>query len=210
MKLSAPIESLVPGLRGRVLTAMVRAATPLSLRELARRAGSADSPSSVKRVVLELLEEGMAFLALSSKANHFYDLNREHLVVRHLIELDRAKENTLVLIETQVAQWPHLPRSVVLFGSVARGEDTSRSDVDLLVVWEGENPTSDQWTQAKHLLSNSVRDLTGNSVSLMEFSHKEWDTAVEQREPLLDAIAREGVRVAGESVRSLMRPRGGK
>lgn len=202
MNLSSPIQSLIPGLRGRVLTAMVRSARPLSLRELARKAGSS-SPGSVKLVVTSLMNEGLARYALVSKGSTFFELNHEHLLVKYLVDIDRAKDTVLDAVRAQVAQWPRQPRAVVLFGSVARGQDSAASDMDLLVVWASDTAPSGSWDADRLRLVESVYELTGNSLNLVVFPASEWERAVERGEPLVGEVARDGVVVTGTSVRAL-------
>lgn len=206
MNLSAPIEGLIPGLRGRVLTALVRAATPLSLRELSRRAGSAGSPSTVKGVVQELIDEGIAKTSLVSRGSHFFELNREHLLAVQLSEIDHAKDATLDVIRDEIAEWERDPRGVVLFGSVARAKDKVGSDIDLCIVWKADPEPDDAWTLTRNHLSHRVYAMTGNPLSIIEFSATEWEKALRNREPLLDSIRADGVSVAGTSVHTLTHP----
>jgi predicted nucleotidyltransferase len=205
MNLSLPIESLVPGLRGRVLTALVRSSRPMSIREVARKARSNSHPS-VKLVLVSLVDEGMARYSIVSKGAQYFELNRSHLLVEHLVKIDHAKGIALDAIREEVECWPRAPRSVVLFGSVARGEDTSASDIDLLIVWKGERAPSDDWNGDKRRMAERVYGLTGNAVNITEFSSREWETALEQREPLLESIARDGLPVGGTALHALMRP----
>ncbi|MGB9760098.1 MAG: nucleotidyltransferase family protein [Thermoproteota archaeon] len=55
---------------------------------------------------------------------------------------------------------------IILFGSVARGEETEKSDIDLLVLWEGLNP-NDSYSYvyrnvSKYFLHESVTILDMN------------------------------------------------
>ena len=203
MNLSSPILSLIPGLRGRVLTAMVRSARPLSLRELARKAGSS-SPGSVKLVVTSLMDEGLVRYALVSKGSKFFELNHEHLLYKHLMDIDHAKDTVLDAVRSQVAQLPREPRALVLFGSVARGQDSATSDMDLLVVWKSDKAPTDNWDADRLRLVESVYELTGNSLNLVVFTSSDWERAVARGEPLVGEVVRDGVVVTGTSMRTLV------
>ncbi|MBU6244121.1 MAG: nucleotidyltransferase domain-containing protein [Actinomycetales bacterium] len=194
---------MVPGLRGRVLTALVRSPRPLSLRELARRAGSS-SPGSVKRVLTSLMEEGLVRYGLVSKGSTFFEVNHEHLLVKHLVDIDHGKDTVIDEVRAHVATWPRDPRAVVLFGSVARGEDTSASDVDVLVVWQSEQAPSDDWDADTLKLIETIYNQTGNSLNLLVFTASEWEAAVERREPVVGDVARDGVCLVGSAVRTLV------
>lgn len=202
MRLASPIESLVPGLRGRVLGALVRASQPLSLRELSRRAHS-PSPSSVKRVVVELMDEGMLQYALVSASSQFFELNRSHLIVGHLMSLDRARDSVLDEIRSAVTSWLREPRAVVLFGSVARGEDTAASDIDLLIVWNVHTSITEGSREECRQLAERVHALTGNTLSIIEFTDDTWATALLTGDPFVNSIARDGLSLTGTSVRAL-------
>lgn len=204
MNLSSPIESLVPGLRGKVLTALVRSPRPLSGREIARRAGSS-SPGSVKLAIEALEAEGIVTLALASTSGQFYVLNHDHVFASHLLAIDHAKDAMMDAIRDCVDQWPVAPRGVVLFGSVARHEDRADSDVDLLIVWRGVSAPAGEWTARKAELIEAIQMLTGNVVNIVDMPEPEWESAVAAGEPLVREIARDGVTVLGASVHDLTR-----
>ena len=205
MNLSSPIESLIPGLRGRVLTALVRSPRPVGLRDLSRRARTT-SHSSVKRVLTDLLDEGLVEYALVSTGGQYIQLNRSHILVEHLVSIDHVKDAVLETIRTTATAWPRQPCAIVLFGSVARGDDTLSSDVDLLMVWKGETPPADEWESERRNLTTSVYAATGNTVNATEFTRAEWDAAVARRDPLVESVERDGVLIMGTSVRALTHP----
>lgn len=205
MNLSAPIESLVPGLRGRVLTVLVRSPRPIALRELSRRVGTTGH-SAVKRVLQDLSDEGMVRYALVSKGSQFFELNHDHLLVKHLVAIDHAKDTVLDAIRTQAAQWPREPRALVLFGSVARGQDTAVSDIDMLVVWKTDKAPTDDWDRDRRRLGEAVYELTGNSLNMVVFTASDWEKALERGETLVNEVARDGVVVTGTSLRTLVGP----
>ena len=83
---------------------------------------------------------------------------------------------------------------VILYGSVARGEETAESDIDLLVLvpqevtYELERTIRDQTFEAEleynHVITTIIRQLS------------KWHAAPLNFTPLYRAIAREGVLVA--------------
>jgi predicted nucleotidyltransferase len=202
MNLSSPIESLIPGLRGRVLTVLVRSPLPVGLRELSRRARTT-SHSSVKRVLTELLDEGLVEYALVSRGGQYIQLNRSHILAEHLVAIDRANDDVLATIRTTAATWPRQPRAIVLFGSVARGDDTSNSDVDILMVWKDEVPPTDQWENERRHLTDIVYAMTGNTVNVTEFTRTQWEAAVARRDPFVASVEHDGALIVGTSVRAL-------
>lgn len=80
---------------------------------------------------------------------------------------------------------------VVLYGSYARGEATEASDVDVMVVLEGE---VDAWTEL-HRMAGPVYDLeleTEEMITLYPISRAEFE---QKEHPLLINVHREGVTI---------------
>lgn len=64
-----------------------------------------------------------------------YFLNREHILTKPLLEIAAGKWEAIKLLEQLFSGFPGLD-SVILFGSVARGDDTAESDVDVLLLFD--------------------------------------------------------------------------
>ncbi|MHB8603782.1 MAG: nucleotidyltransferase domain-containing protein [Thermoplasmatota archaeon] len=82
---------------------------------------------------------------------------------------------------------------VVLFGSIARGEGSSKSDVDLLVLWRG--PLED----ARNVLAALSADVlisTGIHVSAHAITPAEYRRMGAMRTAFFEAVDREGLIVA--------------
>jgi predicted nucleotidyltransferase len=203
MNLTTPLDDLMPGLRGHVLTVLLRSPRPLTGREVARRAGTV-SHSSVKLVLDSLAAAGIVRLSLVSGAGHFYELNQGHILAEPLRQMDRALDEFLAMAQRLIRSWPTSPRSVVLFGSVARGTSTADSDVDLLIVWPDDLGHASWWTAARVEFTNQLQDFVGSSVSLVEFSPDDWHEAIEHDDPFTVSIRNEGRSVYGADVRDLV------
>jgi predicted nucleotidyltransferase len=152
-----------------------------------------------------LMDEGVVIFALVSKGSQFFELNQSHILTKHLVAIDHAKDDMLDVVRGRVAQWPREPRAVVLFGSVARNDDTSASDIDLLVVWKGKRAPSEDWNSDKIRLAEAVQASVGSVANIVDFSGPEWEAAVAAEERLVGEIARDGVSVTGTAVRTLTR-----
>jgi predicted nucleotidyltransferase len=203
MNLTTPLDDLMPGLRGHVLTVLLRSRRPLTGREVARRAGTV-SHSSVKLVLDSLTAAGIVRLSLVSGAGHFYELNRGHVLAEPLRQMDQALDEFLAMAQRLIRSWPTAPLSVVLFGSVARGTSTADSDVDLLIVWPDDRSHAPWWTTARVEFTNQLQAFVGSSVSLVEFSLDDWREAIESDDPFIVSIRDEGRSVHGADVRNLV------
>lgn len=115
----------------RVLDALLRAESPLSGRALSRITGL--SQSSAQRTVAHLRQIGLVE-TLSVPPALLYRPNLDHLampLVQEMLNLDRTlRERLAELVRT----WNVKAENVTVFGSVARGEPTDASDIDVLVV----------------------------------------------------------------------------
>jgi len=88
------------------------------------------------------------------------------------------------------------PVLVVLFGSVARGEATQESDLDLLVVRPADcEPDEPVWQEQLSKLQAHASAWTGNDTRVLEFGEQEL-TDGEPQQVLTDA-ARDGIELYG-------------
>ncbi len=96
--------------------------------------------------------------------------------------------------------------TLAIFGSVARGEATTDSDLDLLLV------VPDDWSvdDADRLaddLRRDARDWTGNLVQVYCTARSDLDVAVRADDPIVASWERDAVTVLGDDVRRLVRRR---
>lgn len=124
-----PLSGLFADSRARVLDVLLASAGPLSGREIATRAGIA--PTTAGDALESLYEAGFVQVRPSGRS-HLWSITEEHALVRMLrawtadvdAEARRIVEETL----------GEVPAALVVFGSTARADDTTDSDVDLLLI----------------------------------------------------------------------------
>lgn len=80
---------------------------------------------------------------------------------------------------------------VILFGSFARGENKSSSDIDLLILLDKDTLSRQDEKRIKYPLYDLEFD-TGQIISPLVFSTKEWESR-HNITPLYENIQREGV-----------------
>lgn len=80
--------------------------------------------------------------------------------------------------------------SVTLYGSVARGESDSQSDVDILVVVDKDEP----WKIRRTLYETiyPIIAVLGIDISLMVISHVDWIDMLENGDPFATSVLKEG------------------
>jgi len=188
----------------RVLAALDRVESPLSGRALARVTGL--TQSTAQRALARLRGAGLV-LADPAPPSLLYRVNREHLAMASLIALLHLDDELRRRIAEQVAPWRPPAVSVIVYGSVARGEATPASDLDLLVVRpDAVRPDDRPWQEQVAELGDCVQRWTGRRVSLVEMGRHEAGQGMIEREPFLVEADREGWLIAGQALRELTRP----
>jgi len=205
MDLAHPLRSVVPSLDGPVLLVLAGLVTPVSGREITRLVGKT-SHSGVQRVLGRLAAEGIIRTERRSGAV-FYTANREHLAWPAVEVLAGMRRDLLRRITEQVTAWPVPAQSVAVFGSLARGEGGTDSDVDLLLVHEDNlsDERSRTWEEQVDALVAAVEAWTGNRAQPYDVSMGELRAHVHAGEPIVQSWRREAITLAGLDVGALLR-----
>jgi predicted nucleotidyltransferase len=196
-----PFLTVTPTLDGDVLAALARGEVELSGRELARHVGHG-STEGIRRAADRLVVQG-AVLRRAAGGAHLYRLNRDHLAAPHIEGLANLRGELIDRLRSALTDWSEPPKLVMLFGSVARGEATSASDLDLLVVRpRAVDADDEEWRTQLLELERSATAWTGNDTRVVEFGEDELAGIAE--EPLLRDVLDDGVELFG-SRRTLKR-----
>lgn len=104
------------------------------VRELARLTGT--TPGTLHKELARLAEVGL--LLREQQGNQVrYRANRECPVYAELAGLFRKTSGAAGLLADVLGSLDPAPQAALIFGSLARGEENVRSDVDLLVISDG-------------------------------------------------------------------------
>lgn len=190
MKLEKPFEAIAPTLDGDVLMVLAGAEARFTGGQLARLIPDA-SAEGVRRAAQRLVVQGLVLMEQVGQA-HNYSLNRDHLLAGPVVAIAGAREAFANRVREHVSGWSEQPEVVVLFGSAARGQMRSDSDVDLFVVGEGGERFDDQLVE----LEQAVHRWTGNDARILMMAPQEVEDALGS-EPVLDDITGEGQVVWG-------------
>lgn len=134
---------------------------------------------------------------------HLYCLNREHIAARWIEGLATLPEQVIERLRAIIAEWDEAASLAFLFGSAARRQASSTSDVDILVVRRrAHDADSYAWRSQLVALQQAATGLTGNDARVLEIG--EEDVGGGRVEPVLEDILREGVPLLG-SKRKLQR-----
>jgi predicted nucleotidyltransferase len=205
MNLSSPISSVIPGAKGEVLSILARTTEELTGNVIASLAGGKVSQTGANKALKTLVTDGLVVSRPAGKAI-LYRLNRDHVAAGAIVELSELPSTLTARIQQLVASWQHPSVAMALFGSAARGQATSDSDVDLLVIRpdsvDDENPV---WSANVIELTEAVERWTGNRCEILEYSEAEFARLLRKGDSLIDNIRRDAIWLAGKSPRELTR-----
>lgn len=190
----------------RVLRALVANPVPQSAPELARWAGL--SPQGV-RLILDTLTQQKLVKAHGTGRSLLYALDESHpfagAVVALFQEEQQRWERLLAALRDMLARHGTAVRSAWLYGSVARAEDTPRSDMDIALlvsssdvadqVREGLMPLEDQ--QHLHI---SLTALTPKELAALPDDDPWWSDVVRDARVLKGSAPEAAKRQAAKAV----------
>jgi predicted nucleotidyltransferase len=124
----------------------------------------------------------------------------ENVASRALLALARSTDTVLNELGLLTRALPRPPISVIVFGSFARREADTDSDIDILVVRPTEvEEDDDEWSDSLEGWRDAVRRLTGNPVEVLEVSADEAATKLGSSGQIWNDIRRDGRLVYGLS-----------
>jgi len=190
-----PYRIIATGVRGDVLAVLARGTEPMTGREIARRAHASQQAA---RTVLDDLEgQGLVFVR-EVPPSYLYELNRAHVAADVVHSLVRLRDSLFDRIREHVNAWAPPPVNVTVFGSVARGDARTTSDLDLLVVRPDDTPPDfTYWQEHAPHLADAIRDWCGNSAQILEYQEHEVREQSARGDRLLATIRREGRTLSG-------------
>lgn len=205
MDLSAPHLAVLPEATGSVLSVLAGTRRPLSGREVARLSGGARS--TVARLLQRLAEHGLVRVQEAGAGAAFlYTLNREHVAAEPVVALVSLRRHLVDRLTSELAEWSVPPVHASLFGSAARGDGGTASDVDLLVVRPDAIQEGDaRWRAQLDRLAELVVRWAGNAAGIAEVSVQELMRLQEERPPVFEEIDRDSITLHGPHVRELDR-----
>lgn len=169
----------------RVFEYLAKGEAPSSIRSIARNAGV--SVSSAKRCVDYLADRRLVNKAQMGRM-YLCQLDLGRFLVRHLkasSSLSRIDRSGLV--DELVSRNPAII-SIVLFGSVAHGTDTKKSDIDILVVSRSRISFDD-------LRSEKAVD---REISWVQYSPSQWKEKSRTDKVFYDNVLLGGIALYGE------------
>jgi predicted nucleotidyltransferase len=181
-----PFGGLIPGARGAVLSVLLRTGAPLTGRQVHALVSDEHSLWSVQEALKVLTRLGIVETQAIGRAG-VHTINEGHAAVAPL----RGLADPIALLRAAIASTvgPDV-ESVVIFGSIARGEAIRDSDIDLAVIaspgWDGRTD-----------LEDAVRTSMGNGCDVLVFTASQFQQLARSGEPVVSDIVRDGLALVG-------------
>jgi predicted nucleotidyltransferase len=204
MDFRTPVETMIPGATGRLLAALARVDTELPVSTLARVAGVGRTRAS--GLIAELSSLGLVDRREIGRTT-MVSLARDNAAGQLVDRLGHLQSVVVDQLRLMASELDPAPLALLVFGSFARGEATSDSDIDVLAV----RPTrvdSDRWSDAVATFATKARRLTGNPVQVLDYDLDELRRRAGPRaktgRAFWEALRRDSLVLAGTSVGELL------
>lgn len=192
MRLQNPFAALgSTGMDSQVLAVLSRSEQYLTIPAIHRLLPEEGSSTGARKALSRLVEQGVVLEQVTGRT-HSYALNREHLLADVILKIASSRRELTSRIRDVINSWPVKPVTATIFGSAARNDMRSDSDIDILIVMPDETPEGLDDDLAGDLASQVTR-WTGNDVRPLLYRAAEVKPA-----PIFDLIIKDGVDVAGD------------
>jgi predicted nucleotidyltransferase len=172
------LTKLMPAARVKVLAfLLLNASEELHVREIARRA---EVPLQAAQRELALLEE-IALIERHQRGRQvFVSVQTSHPLYDDLRSLLLKSEALAIPIRQALEEIDGVEAAAV-YGSVAAGSDTGRSDIDLLVVGSPDE-------LAFHDAVSALEEKLGRTINYTLLSRKELESRIRKKDPFLKRV----------------------
>ena len=205
MDLKHPLRTLVPSLDWAVLDVLASTQSSLGVTQIGRLS-SAGSRMGHVAVLARLVEHG---LVVAEIANHgsLYRFNREHILAPAVLLALGLRAELLERLADEAGQLVPAPVHASVFGSFARGQAGTDSDIDVLLLAQSD-ADAEAWEPRIEQFENRVRRWTGNRCRCLVFTVARARELARDGEPIVVNWMTDGVPLGGPPLAALLDARG--
>lgn len=196
MDVSRPYGVISHPLDSAVLHVLAGTTQGLTGRRVARLTNEG-TQEGVRKALGRLVDEGVVEQQEAGNAI-LYQLNRRHLAAPAIERLTDLRRVLLTRLAEAFGEWGIPPLHASMFGSAARGDGDSSSDIDLFVVRPGAVNADDRtWRAQIERLTDDVKDWTGNHANVVDISESDLADLRRRRPAIVDSLEADALRLAG-------------
>lgn len=162
---SRPVEAVIPGATGRLLAALARVEAEVPVSTLASIAGVGRTRAS--GIIGELSDLGIVERREIGRTV-LVSLARHSAAGELIDRLAHLGSEVISRLRALASELDPAPETLLVFGSFARGEADSHSDLDVLAV---RSPAADpdKWAAALSVFVAQARELAGSPVQVLDY-----------------------------------------
>lgn len=195
-----PLQTVVPGVQGRILAVLAKTTAELNLRTIASIADVSEAQAS--RVLPGLVAIGLVERR-EAPPSALFRLVRDHIAAEPILALSRSRDRMIQKMREIAEGLPISPTSAIIFGSFARGEADAESDIDTLMIRpSGVGESDDAWSASVQQWIDRVGEVSGNRVEVLEVDEDEVPARLRSGRSVWQDIERDGLIIHGRSVDS--------
>jgi predicted nucleotidyltransferase len=188
MRLQNPFAVIsTTGIDSQVLTVLARSEQYFAVHQIHELLPEDGSYQGVRVSLVRLVAQGTVLERVTGRS-FAYALNRDHLLAGAILQIAAAKTELISRMAQIVSEWQIQPLTVKIFGSAARKDMRTDSDIDLLVVM----PDSAADEAVGHLAAQTTL-WTGNDVRPLIYRSSEVRQA-----SILTSILEDGIDISGD------------
>lgn len=195
MRYHEPLDEILGNkVQVKLLRVLVRTKSSFTGRELARLIGYSQNQT---RLALEELERNGLVVRQSAGKSYLYSADNENILITDLLEAGFRLEDALLdrLAAVYLEEVGRDLVSVVLFGSMAKGEEKPESDIDLVVVVRDNadlKVVEDRVAEA----SMKVTRRFGNQATAIVAKKSDYERKTKQKKGFWREVAETGVKLS--------------
>jgi DNA-binding transcriptional ArsR family regulator len=182
MDLTDPTRSVAPSLDTAILAVLAASGRPLTVGEVATQA-SRGSEIGIRRSMARLVEQGIV-KATEMGRNRVHEINADHVAAPVAALLAGLRLELWKRMRKELAGWNPKPAYSCVFGSAARRDGGSESDIDVLLV----HPPFPGEKRRKRPARHTVVEVAGDVSDWWSIPPVESPKAVERWQGQIDRL----------------------
>jgi hypothetical protein len=203
MNVSRAYGAVAPTVEGDVLVVLAGTTQPLTGRRVARLARRG-SVAAVAKALDRLVHQGLVLRQEAPPAS-LYTLNRQHVAAPTVETLALIRTELLDRLRDAFSSWSIPPVHASMFGSAARQDGDTDSDIDIFLVRpDGVDLEDATWSRQLHDIGGAILTWTGNYASIIDFAEQDIAQMCAENPPVLADLRRDAIDLAGTPLRALL------